>query len=423
MTPYQKALLVSGAVLLVSLGTLFALWMRIDIAALPNIQLYLLGTALFAIGLLVMNIFQSFIIGNDRDQMIAEANTAASPGLFMELYRRSPVPYVLIDTKGEIISANTSTVRLFNTTEGSLDGQNIFDSITGDDPTHVGLFPEKLRRGVFINDEEVRIVRVDGIERWVLFSLFSFTDSRGDKRGLVTFVDITKQKEIDKAKSEFVSLASHQLRTPISAMRWNAELLALDHPETFSESQKEHIDKIVKNLERMDILVGDFLNVSKLELGTLTANLAPVPLEPLVDTVIDEQAGRIKNKHITVKKDLDGSVPTINSDANLLHMVVGNLVSNAAKYTRENGSITIATKLTAGKVAISIADTGMGIPQAEQENLFTKLFRASNAKAEVADGTGLGLYIVKEVVEVLGGTIAFVSEEGVGTTFTVTLPT
>jgi two-component system, OmpR family, phosphate regulon sensor histidine kinase PhoR len=177
---------------------------------------------------------------------------------------------------------------------------------------------------------------------------------------------------------------------------------------------------VTASAERMNALIGDFLNVSRLELGTLTADKKNIDLQVLVDKIFDDFTGPVRTKKLTVVKDVR-AIHAL-SDERLLRMMLGNLISNAVKYTPESGSVTITAKTSGRELEIAVSDTGLGIPLNEQDKLFTKLFRASNVRDKVTDGTGLGLYVVKMAAEVLRGSISFTSTEGKGTTFIVRLP-
>ena len=342
--------------------------------------------------------------------------------LFTEVYQGGPVPYIIVDINGRIESMNRAALRLFEVSEGQLINSFIMDRVEHDEDVRIGLLSEYLKQGLSLSDEEARIIRTGGAHRWVLISLFSFSDSERKHKGLMTFVDITKQKQVDIAKSEFVSLASHQLRTPITTMKWNVELLESTNPAGLTEAQRTYYDKIVQGLKRMDMLVTDFLNVSKFELGTLAVDRGPLELTALAAEILDEQRPRAEARNIHIEEVWGERPYPMVSDSHLLHMILSNLLSNAVKYTREGGAVRFQCTREGGKTMIVVADTGIGIPLDEQEQIFSKIFRASNARSQVGDGTGLGLYIVREAVHVLGGEISFVSEIDVGTTFTVILP-
>ena len=179
-------------------------------------------SVLFGIALMSVGVYQAFRL-YDHVQALAIGMTkdllTDSKELFFELYQRSPVPYTMIDAHGIVESINYSMARLFNMEINALEGINIFEFLQEEETHKLELAPEYFNQGKFINDVEVCFRRPDGILKWVMLSLYSFKDAKGLQKGLLTLVDVTKQKQVDKAKSEFVSLASHQLRSPIAAMR------------------------------------------------------------------------------------------------------------------------------------------------------------------------------------------------------------
>ena len=375
--------------------------------------------------LLGVIIYQWVVIGYKAEALAAHmtSDLSSSKELFLNLFRNSPIPYVLIKRSGEITLANTAAIRLFSVTKGELDGKNVFDLVTAEDDDkgtdRIGFIGSLFRAGNFINDEELEAKRPDGTNRWVMFSAFPF----GAKHdGLVTLVDITKQKEIDIAKSEFVSLASHQMRTPLSSMGWNIELLASGKFGSLTNEQNELIARIERGLRSMNAIIKDFLDVSQLELGTFASQASKFSLTSFLNEVSDEFVEQIATKRIDLQKEYGLKDITITTDKRLLHMVVSNLTSNAVKYTPEGGVVKISYHTKAGRLIILVADTDIGVPQEDQERLFTRFFRASNARDAVIKGTGLGLYIAKKSLDILGGEIEFTSVPGEGTTFTITLP-
>jgi len=364
----------------------------------------------------------SNVDAEELKKSIAVDLAVSSEELYVQLYKNSPVPYIILDFEGLVKSANISAVRLFGTSKNNIDGIDIFKYIKSDKLEHIDFLMDKFHNGVSVSDEMVRIKRPDHREAWALLSLFGFKSVDGRKIGLLTLVDITRQKKAEDAKSEFVSLASHQLRTPISGMKWSAELLQMDSPETLTERQLKYIDRLLVSIKRMAFLVDDFLRVSRFELGTFKAEYRAITLSVLFEDIMLEQSPRVTEKKITVKTFYDSSIDTVMMDQNLLRMIVTNLYSNAVKYTRESGTIHVGFGKRGEDVVISIADNGMGIPAEDQDSIFSKLFRASNAVRDVPDGTGLGLYIVREAVAVLKGQVSFTTTENIGTTFEVILP-
>lgn len=362
------------------------------------------------------------LVSEELRKNVALDLAISSEELYMQLYKNSPVPYLIIDVEGNVQSANIAAVRMLGVQQANVQGINVFNRLQSDIHEHLDFLIEKYHSGVAISDEMVRIKRPDHKEAWSLFSLFGFTDFAGERIGLLTLVDITKQKKAEDAKSEFVSLASHQLRTPIAGMKWSAELLLMDAPENLSDRQKKYIDRLLMSIQRMAVLVDDFLRVSRFELGTFQAEYRTVSLSEVFSEVMSEQASKVVQKKIAVKTFFDKDIDKVITDLNLIRMIVTNLYSNATKYTREEGTVHLGFARKDDSIIITVADNGMGIPAEDQDEIFSKLFRASNAVRDVPDGTGLGLYIVHEAVSVLKGNISFTTTENIGTTFQVVLP-
>ena len=248
------------------------------------------------------------------------------------------------------------------------------------------------------------------------------------------FRDITNERQIDKAKTEFVSLASHQLRTPLSTVNWYAEMLLAGDVGELNKKQKKYLDEVYRSNQRMVELVNALLDVSRLELGTFAIEPVTTDVIELAKNVIDEQKPQIDEKKIDFSFISGKNSFLIQADPKLLRMVIQNLLSNAVKYTHEGGKVKASISFADKKnILIKMSDTGYGIPKNQQDKIFTKLFRADNVRDKDTDGTGLGLYIIKSIIENSGGKIYFESpstqiprknnvEENPGTTFYVTLP-
>lgn len=338
---------------------------------------------------------------------------------FTTLYENSPVPYLTLDQRGTITSYNLAAVRLFQTTKDDLFERSFTSFLRGIDDDKLGLMLGKLKAGSPVTDEEVQIATEDGALRWVRLSIFTHDNS---KQRLVAMVDITEQKRIDTAKSEFVALATHQLRTPIAAIRWNLELMERKLRDVPEMPHQKYLDKIYRNVDRMIALISDFLSVSKLETGTFAASAETIELASYFRDIADEYEPDLKSKQIELALTTEPEEATIKADTRLFHIITSNLLSNAVKYTPEGGEVRFGYQVADGELIITVVDSGIGIPEDEQASLFQKLFRASNAQKHKAGGTGLGLYIVKQSVEQLGGEITFTSSVDEGTEFTIRLP-
>jgi len=244
--------------------------------------------------------------------------------------------------------------------------------------------------------------------------------------------DVSNEREIDQAKNEFVSLASHQLRTPLSTIHWYVESLLKGRTGKINKEQKQYLQTIYDGSERMTDLVNALLNVSRIELGTFSIEPRPVDLVAAAKTALKEIAPVIRDKKLVIETNFDEKLPQVGADVNLLGIVFQNLLSNAVKYTPAGGRVFFTIERHEPDVLITVSDSGYGIPEDEQGQIFEKLFRARNVKEKEVDGNGLGLYIAKSVLEHSGGKIWFVSPaaaqyrsgqaENPGTTFYVTIP-
>lgn len=418
-----RAFLYALQVCVVSVAAFSYLWFVVKAPFLGS-STYIVLITLVAIAFFTVMVFQSVRLSYTATTMakgMAENMILYSRELFTELYRGSPVPYLVIKDNCTVESANLAAIRLFGVQEGWFEGRNILESLKSEDDQRIPLITEYFKQSMGVNHEELMILRPDGSERWVLLSLFAFTDTKREHKGLLTLVDVTKQKEIDKAKTEFVSLASHQLRTPISSMKWNLELLRTAQDKGDPTACTTYIAKIDDGITRMENLVADFLSVSKLELGTLAPQRESIHFDTFMHTVLALHEAKAASRSIAIERSWNTD-DMLYTDPHLLEMAVSNLISNAIKYTPEGGVVRIGSEMHGNHRVVTVSDTGMGIPEDEQEHVFTKIFRASNARREVTDGTGLGLYIVREVVRVLGGDVTFVSKVDEGTTFTIVLP-
>lgn len=244
-----------------------------------------------------------------------------------------------------------------------------------------------------------------------------------EKEGLLGFLaierDITKEESIDRAKSEFVSLAAHQLRTPLSVIRWYAEMLLNGDAGAPNKKQTQYLKEIYRGDLRMVTLVNMLLNVSRIDLGTFLVDPKPTDIREVMNEVIKDLEKPMEMKKIKLNVMYADNLPIVNLDPVLTSVVFENILSNAIKYMNPGGALTVSIKFQNAMLLTSVSDTGCGIPKHQQNQMFSKFFRADNAKTLVPDGNGLGLYIVKAIVEHSKGRIWFESEEGKGTTFYV----
>jgi signal transduction histidine kinase len=248
-------------------------------------------------------------------------------------------------------------------------------------------------------------------------------DNNGDLKYFVGIErDITKLKEIDRMKTEFISLASHQLRTPLAAIKWSLDLLMTGKMGEVPENQMRVLNILYEGAERMNVLIKNLLNISRIESGRILVEPVPTKLNDLVDKVLSEQKPKSDQKSIKINSFFDNDLPEISIDPKLITEVYANIISNAIKYTPEKGVITISIYKKDNKIFTEVKDTGIGIPLSQQDKMFQKFFRADNAVLTEADGNGLGMYLAKSIINSSGGDIWFESTEGKGTTFWFSLP-
>lgn len=234
--------------------------------------------------------------------------------------------------------------------------------------------------------------------------------------------EVTRERELDKLKSEFLALASHQLRSPLTSMRWYSERL-LKKREGLQPLQLEMVQVIHDSSVKLSKLVNDLLSLSRIERGKIEPEPALNNLNTVIEEVVTELRGQAEAKQVRVELEADDAVGPFFFDGDLVEQAVMNLVNNAIKYTPSGGKVTVKSFWFDERFAgVEITDTGIGIPADEQSRLFEQFFRAKNAKLYINEGTGLGLSLVKMVVEKSGGRIWFNSAEGEGASFTFILP-
>jgi signal transduction histidine kinase len=231
-----------------------------------------------------------------------------------------------------------------------------------------------------------------------------------------------KLAEANRMKSEFVSIVSHQLRAPLSNLAWAIELLMSGRLGKIEEQQVEYFKILKENSDRMKDLVKDLLIVSRIESERLFLKREEFSLEELVKEIIKEFEPFAKASNCQIEFSFEENLPKIFGDRYQIRQVIENLLDNAIRYTKGKGKVKIRIKKEKKFVRFEIEDNGVGIPKEDQKFIFQKFFRASNVLKYKTQGTGLGLYISKAIIERSGGKIGFKSKEGVGSTFWFKLP-
>jgi signal transduction histidine kinase len=248
-------------------------------------------------------------------------------------------------------------------------------------------------------------------------------DDQTNHLGLMKiFVNLTREKGIDKMKSEFISIAAHQLRTPLSAIKWVIKMILDGDAGELSLEQQELLNKGYLSNERVIRLVNDLLNVSRIEEGKFGFNFESTDFKEVLDTSISNIDSLIDKSHQELKIEIPPKLPKIYLDKERIIMVIQNLLSNAIKYTPEYGKIEVIIKVDKQYLNVKIKDQGVGIPAEDQPKIFSKFFRAANVVKLETEGSGLGLFMVKNIIEKHKGQVSLKSEEGKGTEVSFTLP-
>lgn len=240
---------------------------------------------------------------------------------------------------------------------------------------------------------------------------------------VIIFRDISLEREIEREKSDFISIASHQLRTPLGSIKWNLEMLVNGEFGQLPDQAADVLGQIMASNERMIAIVNDLLSVSRIERRQIANKPETVEVLPIVKSVIGETDVMAKENNVTVTSQMTCEhSPFVLVDPKLFHEVVENLITNAIKYNHKGGKVSVYLSCPTAMVRVSVADTGEGIPSEEKDRIFTKFFRGNIAIRGDTDGTGLGLFVVKSYVELWGGKAWFESEEGKGSIFYLELP-
>jgi len=240
---------------------------------------------------------------------------------------------------------------------------------------------------------------------------------------VVTVVDITTMKILDRLKSEFVATVSHELRSPLSTIHEQIALVLRDMVQGDSEREQYLLARAKEKTQGLISLIGDLLDLSRIESGSVCQELKPVQLEDLLRSIVDFLSTRSSNRSQKLTLEvLHPPLPPLTADPLALESIFGNLITNAINYTPDGGEIRVVAEVSGDRVQVRVSDTGFGIEADKLDRIFERFYRVKNEKTRFITGTGLGLSIVKGLVLTLRGTITVASEPGKGTIFTVALP-
>lgn len=329
------------------------------------------------------------------------------------------------DLNGKISSWNKGAEKLYGYVEEEMIGHPVEILVPKEKRKEFLEILKNIKNGKNVDHMQTIRKRKNGVLVDVSLTVSPIKNKNGQIIGASSMaIDISKEKQIDKAKTEFVSLASHQLRTPLSAINWYTEMLLAGDAGPINSEQKQYLEEVYKGNQRMVDLVNALLNVSRLELGTFMVEPEEINIIDLANDIIKEIKPQIEAKKIDFNFVFDQEVGLLMLDKKLMAIVFQNLLSNAVKYTPAGGRVNLDISKDKDKknILITVEDTGIGIPQDQREKIFDKLFRADNVRSTDTEGTGLGLYIVREIMNNVDGKIWFESEENKGSKFYAQIP-
>jgi signal transduction histidine kinase len=334
---------------------------------------------------------------------------------------------LLVGVNGDVLSANRRFAELFQLALATVLDRNV--RTLQPDVERIFANPLDLRAFVAstLQDHErhstLQITQETPVRRAI--ELLSAPVHRSNQEflgRLYVFRDVTREREIDRMKSEFVALASHELRTPLNSIHGYVEQLLVYNHEGLTPDQQHCAQAIKRNSDRLVALVNDLLDVSRIEAGGITLDRQGVDLLVLTRYVVSMLALQFAGKRQQVTLDLPPHPVSVCGDSDRIIQILTNLLSNAWKYTPPEGTITVCVQVRDGVCCVQVQDTGIGITEADQARLFTKFFRAQSPLTQEVDGTGLGLVIARSLVELHGGRLSVRSSPGHGSTFSFTLP-
>ncbi len=379
----------------------------------------------------------SRIIKLSKQRARLEKKLKEGEDLFRLIAEHSSDLFCLHEPDGTIIYASPSSMQILGYSPAEMIGKKPLDFIESS-------YLKDVDRQTFISLLESRNSRIrykfqhkNGSIRWLEATSNDIFDSTGDITRIQSFSrDITesvhlfddlmkalsKEKELADLKSRFVSIASHEFRTPLSTILASAELLQLKlgvSPQGSKPNLMKSVETVIEEVERMNCFINDFLVLGKLEAGKTPFNPVPIDVTKLVSQIINAEFVNMKAERYVIPS-ISGKKRLVEADPSLFRHIFVNLLSNAYKYSSENQAPKVNIKYQKNGLVIDVIDEGLGIPKEDQKNVFSSFFRAHNVLN--IEGTGMGLVIVKEFVELHNGTVTLESEENKGAKFIVTMP-
>ena len=327
---------------------------------------------------------------------------------------------VVVDAAGNVVMMNEAAEKLLGVSRIDKIGRPMLEGVKEEQLVSLA------KNSPGGDTKEIELVSQENETKKILrASSAVIEDEDGQTVGMVSVLsDITKQRELDRMKSSFVASVSHELRTPLIGIQKSLSLILGKTAGDVSENQEQLLSIADRNLKRLTLLINDLLDLSKLEAGRMEIKREPYSVEKVIAESIEGLATWVKSKSINLEKEIESGLPEVNIDPNRITQVLTNLIGNAVKFTPQNGTITVKASSGRGDghVQVTVQDTGIGIDKENLPKIFSKFYQVGERTPTDISGTGIGLSIAKEIVELHDGKIWVESEKGFGTRFIFTLP-
>ena len=332
-------------------------------------------------------------------------------------------PIIVLDKDGNLLLTNPIGEKIFDLEKKYL-GKKIFEEKKYSMEYFINRY--KLNYDIKNNDdpniEEISFVKNKEEITYKIITTKIFGPEKEFLGTMKIFYNLSREKMVDKLKSQFITIAAHQLRTPLSAVKWAISLVIDEELGKINEKQKEMLFKGFRSNERVINLINDMLYVSRIEEGKFGYSFEYHDFNELLDKALKEFQYKIKEKKITFIINKEKEKLKVYADKEKMLLVLKNLIKNSVEYTPESGKIIINIKKEEKILEFTIKDNGVGIPKEDQDKIFSKFFRAQNVLRIQTEGSGLGLFISRNIIEKHGGKLSYQSEEGIGSEFKFTLP-
>lgn len=416
-----KAVIFTGAVTILSYGYVFFNYQFKEVFQ-PTLDIPFLLLGMGMISFITQKLQKHYINSLEAQDEIEAARKKAEEekDKTLTIITNFADGLLVFDFENKLVRVNPQAEKFFNTKNQRVIGKTM--------PELASLSKFKFLAGLFGKGKWIKKVFRKELklkENLTLeVSTVPMASGEAGKLGsLVILHDITREKRIERMKTEFVSLAAHQLKGPLSGIKWTLRMFLDDELGKVTPKQKNFLEKTYQANERMIALINDLLNVARIEEGRYVYKPVPTDLESMIQSRIDFLQEEIKRKKLKFEfKKPVTKLPQVAIDAEKIDLVIQNLLENAIRYTPTGKEVTVSLKGGIKEIEVTVADTGIGIPQYQQKRVFTKFFRGANAMRMATEGTGLGLFITKNIIEAHKGKIWFESEKNKGTTFHFTLP-